>query len=228
MFDVKTLKEFYEYVSAPEGIRVTDFQNRLSLLFADQRTTIDIDDYRLGKKPWKKLRDEITPVARFLEFGNIEVDRVRFPLDNKTPDCWLIIDNGEYIGIEVTIERGREQFHLATELNKNGMGRGFIGIQDDASQTDFDRRMSNPHTMFTSDHALESTKEGILRCLSKKNAHRYENIYFLLIQAHLLVLPKERWSIIAGELSQVAKDLPFQEVHIIGDIDEEPWGFQIK
>jgi hypothetical protein len=57
MFDVKTLKEFYEYVSAPEGIRVTDFQNRLSLLFADQRTTIDIDDYRLGKKPWKKLRD---------------------------------------------------------------------------------------------------------------------------------------------------------------------------
>ena len=108
------------------------------------------------------------------------------------------------------------------------MGRGFIGIQDDASQADFNSRMSNPRIMFTSDQVLEATKAGILRCLSRKNDHKYANIFCLLIQAHLFTLPKERWGAITEELFQVAKDLPFQEIHIIGNSDEEPWGFQIK
>ncbi|MEW8333753.1 MAG: hypothetical protein AB2692_22675, partial [Candidatus Thiodiazotropha sp.] len=143
-------------------------------------------------------------------------------------DCWLLTDSDDEIGVEVTIERGREQYHLAKELNESGMGRGFIGIQDDAPKTDFDNRMSNPRAMFTSEQALEATKAGILRCLSRKDDQKYENVFYLLIQAHLTNLPKERWSAITEELSLVAQNLPFQEVHIIGNADENPWGFQIK
>lgn len=229
MFDIDKLKDFYADISVPEGMDITDFQNRQAALFAEDRSINDINDYRLGRAQWKKLRDEITPVSRFLKFNNrIEANRVRFPLDNNTPDCWLINDTGDNLGIEVTIERGREQYHLKSEMIEDGMGRGFIGIQDDAPQADFDLRMSNPRTMFTSEQALDATKAGILRCLSKKNADRYKEVFYLLIQANLSTLPKERWAAITKELSQKASNLPFQEVHIIGNADEEPWGFRIK
>lgn len=228
MFDVGTLQNFYDDLSAPSGMSVTDFQNRQATLFAKGRSTGDLNDYRLGKNLWKKLRDEIMPVSRFLKYEQIEVDRVRFPLDNYTPDCWLLIDNGDDLGIEVTIERGREQYHLTKEMNENGMGRGLIGIQDDAPQTEFDCRMSKPRIMYTSEQSLEATKAGILRCLSRKNDHKYDGVFYLLIQAHLSTLPKERWGAITEELSEEATNLPFQEVHIIGNANEEPWGFRIK
>ena len=121
-----------------------------------------------------------------------------------------------------------EQYHLSKEMNENGWGRGFVGVPDDAPQADFDRRMSNPRIMYTTEQALEATKDGILRCLLRKNDHRYEEVFYLLIQAHLSTLPKERWGAITDELSQEATNLPFQEVHIIGTSDEKPWGFQIK
>ncbi len=229
MFDVETLNKFYENLSSHNGMSVTDFQNRLETLFAEDRSKDDLNDYRLGKNPWKKLRDEITPVSRFLKFKHIELDRVRFPLDNSTPDCWLLNDNSDPLGIEVTIERGREEYHLKKEMIETGTGRGFIGIQDDAPQIDFNICMSNSRTMYTSEQALDVTKNGVLRCLSRKNdQNKYEGVFYLLIGAHLTTLPKERWDVIKEELSQEAISLPFQEVHIIGNADQEPWGFQIK
>jgi len=199
-------------------------------MFSEDRSTDDIDDYRLGRNQWKKLRDEITPVSNFLKFDkSIETNRVRFPLDNNTPDCWLLNDNGDNLGIEVTIERGREQYHLKSEMIKTGMGRGFIGIQDDAPQADFDLRMSEPRTMYATEEALKATKTGILRCLSRKSDHnKYKGVFYLLIQANLSTLRKKRWGAIKEELSQEATNLPFKEVHIIGDADSKPWGFRIK
>lgn len=229
MFDVKMLGEFYTDLSAPDGMGITEFQNGLETLFAEDRSNDDLNNYRLGKGPWKKLRDEITPVSRFLQFKDIKADRIRFPLDNNTPDCWLLNDNDDNFGIEVTIERGRERYHRKKEMIETGFGRGFIGIQDDAPQSDFDRHMSKNRIMYTTDQALEATKAGILCCLSKKNdSEKYEGIFYLLIQAHLTTLPKERWNAIKEELSQEAAGLPFCEVHIIGNADEKPWGFQIK
>jgi len=228
MFDVKALEIFYDEISVTNGVSVSAFQKRLVSLFAGQRTDADIKDYRLGKKPWKKLRDEIVPISSFLEFYNVEANRIRFPLDNKTPDCWLLNDKVPNLGIEVTIERGREQYHLATELNNTGVGRGFIGMQDDASKTDFDNRMSNARIMFTSEQALEAMKAGILRCLARKNDPKYKDVSCLLIQAHLISLPKEHWCAIKEELSEVAKSLHFQNIYVIGDTHEKPWGFQIK
>jgi hypothetical protein len=228
MFDVEALSILYSDLSALDGMNVADFQKRLKNLFAKDRSNADLNDYRLGKKPWKGLADEIVPVSHFLQFQNIGVDRIRFPRDNNTPDCWLLNDKGQKFGIEVTIARGRERFELTKEMNETGIGRGFIGLQDVASQADFDKRMSNPRNMFDSEQALQATKAGILFSLSKKNSERYENIYYLVIQAHLSILPNDRWSAIAEDLSQKAAFLPFQEIHVIGDVGENPWGFQIK
>ncbi len=227
MFDIEKLNEYYNNLSAQDGMSVVDFQDRQTTLFALDRNIDDLNDYRLGIKPWKKLRDEITPVSRFLKFYHIEADRIRFPLDNNTPDCWLLNDS-KGLGIEVTIESGREQYYLTKEMIETSIGRGFIGIHDDAPQVDFDNRMSRPRVMYTTDQALDATKRGILRCLSKKNDRKYKKIFYLLIMSRLNSLPKERYGSITEELSQEAKKLPFQEVHIIGNTDKEPWGFQIK
>lgn len=210
-------------------MEIASFQKMVATLFADDRTGHDIEHYRLGEKPWKKLRDEVSPVSKFLEFNDIGANRIRFPLDNHTPDCWLISSNGDNRGMEVTIERGREKHHLATELNREGMGRGFIGLQDDDQQSEFKHRMSRPRVMYSSEQALEATKQGIMRCLSKKNQpDKYRDIYYLLIQAHLNTLPHERWEAIKEELMSEAKAMPFQEIHVIGDLGNEAWGFQIK
>ena len=228
VFDVKSLDEFYKELSGPEGIYVTDFQSRLEALFNEDRSSSDTDDYRLGKNPWKKLSDEIVTVSRFLGYKNIEAGRIRFPLDDKIPDCWLFDDQGEVLGIEVTIERGTERYHLAKEINKDRMGRGFIGMQDDAPKADFEQRMSNPRTMYTTEQALKATKLGIIHCLKNKNDLKYEGMFCLLIQAHLTSLSKERWSAIKGELTQVAINLPFKEIHVIANVDTNPWGLRIK
>jgi len=82
--------------------------------------------------------------------------------------------------------------------------------------------------MHTPEQALNATKDGIIRCLLKKNDPRYQGIFYLLIQAHLSTLPKERWGAIMEELSQEAINLPFQEVYVIGNTDKEPWGVQVK
>jgi hypothetical protein len=228
MIDVEALKKFYYDLSTPDGMSVTDFHSRLSTLFAKDRSFNDKNEYRLGKKPWKKLSDEITPVSRFLNYRHISADRIRFPLDDNTPDCWLLNVCGEDRGIEVTIERGRERYHLAKEANENGVGRGFIGIQDDAAQSEFDNCMSKPRSMYSSEQAFDATKAGILRCLSKKIGHNFSKVFYLVIQAHLTSLSKERWSAIKEELSQKAASLPFKEVYVIGDTGSELQGFQIK
>jgi len=168
------------------------------------------------------------PVSHFLKFKDIEIGRIRFPLDNSAPDCWLLNDHSDDFGIEVTIERGREQYHLMKEMIQTGKGRGFIGIQDDAPQNEFDDRMSNLPTAYTSEKILEATKDGILCCLSKKNDPKYKGVSCLLIEVFLGGLPKERWDTIKQEISREAINLPFQEVHIIGDADTKLWGFQIK
>ncbi len=228
MFDIEALDQFYRELSNPAGILVADFQEKYVRLFAGSRSGDDVKDYRLGKKPWKKLKDEVTPIFNFLKYNQIRAHRVRFPLDNDTPDCWLFDVNGEDRGVEVTIERGRERYHLAKELNNTGEGRGFIGVQDDAAKEKFSDKMSSPRSMYTTERALDVVKAGILRCLSRKNDVKYSKVYYLVIQTDFSILPKQRWYAIENDLRINAINLPFQEIHAVGKVDGELFGFQIK
>ena len=227
-FNAEALSQFYAELCHPDGMEIDAFQQKLTSHFSDTRSETDIEDYRVGKFPWKKLRDEVGPVADFLEWRKIGQGRVRFPLDNDPPDCWLTLDDGSLVGIEVTLERGRERYLLAKELNDKKFGRGFIGVQDDASTEEFDNRLSKPRVMFSPGQALTATEKGILRCISRKNDMKYDKTFYLVIQANLISLPRERWDFIKPALVEAAKGVPFQEVHVIGDSHEKPWGFQIK
>jgi hypothetical protein len=230
MFDVETLNKFYADLSANDGISVTDFQNKLETLFAMSRSKDDVNDYRLGKNPWKKLSDEIMPVSRFLKFKDIEIGRrIRFLLDDSAPDCWLLNDHGDDFGIEVTIAGRREDYYLMEELNQTGRAPGFIGMPDNAPQNEFVDRMSNPRTAYTSQQILEAKENAILCRLSEKNKpKKYKGVSCLLIGVYFVGLPEESWDAIKQKLSREAINLPFQEAHIIVGADTKLCGFQIK
>ncbi|MBI1216784.1 MAG: hypothetical protein GC185_13330 [Alphaproteobacteria bacterium] len=87
IFNIEALEDFYRQVSDEKGIDVVEFQKKLNVLFQRPRTEDDIKAYRLGKGPWKKLRDEVSPVSRYLHFRGIDNGRVRFPLSDLPPDC---------------------------------------------------------------------------------------------------------------------------------------------
>ncbi len=63
MFDVEALNKFYDDLSTPDGMSITNFHIRQATLFAEDRSPHDLNDYRLGKNPWKKLRDETLIVS---------------------------------------------------------------------------------------------------------------------------------------------------------------------
>ncbi|MBK6742694.1 MAG: hypothetical protein IPG66_06805 [Hydrogenophilales bacterium] len=229
MFNTTRLQEFYDLISVESGIDTYEFFSQFDALFLAERSQQDLDDYRLGRKPWKKLRDEVSPVSRFLRYAEISSAQVRFPLNDKAPDCWLVTSDGGSYGIEVTIARGRERYHRTTEMIEKGLGRGFIGIQDDEPQESFTNRMSKPRLAYSSEQALKTTKLGILRCLSRKNDYaKYGDIFYLIIETDLNLLPHERWLPIIDELSNAAHNLPFCEIHVIGDSETTPKGFRIK
>ena len=227
-FDTSKLKAFYTQVSSEYGMTVSEFQTSLRDLFELPRTSDDLRNYRLHRKPWKRLSDEVMPVSRFLQYFGIKADRIRFPLNNEPPDCWLVKDGQDsHTGIEVTIAQGTERYRLAQELVETGMGRGFIGVPDDASKAVFDNVMSRRRVMYSPDSALSSTRDGIRRCLSRKNQSRFAGLS-LLIQAPLSNLPQQRWKHIRSDLRTTAATTPFKEVFVISNADGRPWGFRIK
>lgn len=228
-FDKSALENYYAELSSDSGLTVEQFLQNDQELFSRVRANKDVEDFRLGKGIWKKLRDEIVPVCAFLRSADqSKFTRLRFPLDSRVPDCWIQNNRGEWEGIEVTIERGRERFHLAQELNSKNIARGFIGLQDNDEQCSFDEKIRHPRIMYTTEQALEATKLGILRCLEKKDDAKYASTRYLLVQAHLSSLPQQRWRSIVDELRQRALSLPFQEIFVVPTTDNNSWNLQLK
>ena len=226
-FDEAALSGFYERLSSEDGMAVFEFRTGLADLFRRHRPASELDDYRLGRRTWKKLRDEVAPISQFLQCRRLKAGRVRFTLDSTAPDCWYWLDHpNDKTGIEVTTALGRSRYHSSKELIDKGVGRGFLGLQDDAPQEAFDNAMARGRVMISSDGALVATKEGILRCIRRKNNIRYKG-FILLIHAELGILPKPRWNTIVGDLKSAAATLPFAEVHVMSS-EFGPWSFQIK
>lgn len=176
---------------------------------------------------WKKLADEVSPISRFLDYRKIESGRIRFPLSNEPPDCFLWIPpNKEPLTIEVTIAQGKERYFLKKELVQTGEGRGFVGVGDDQDNQQFKDAVDKERQMYESSQALIAIRDGILRCLSHKKVQSPMDI--LIIEAPLNILPFEYWDMIKIELREAAANLSFREIHVIGNKDDGPRGFAIK
>lgn len=130
-------------------------------------------------------------------------------------------------GLEITVAQSREQHYLGRELNEKRMGRGHLGLPDNASAKAFSDRLARPRVMYSTESALKVIGNGIRSCLKKKADPKYAG-FDLLIEAPLRSVPNERWSQIENELRSATSKMPFREIHVIGNQDTEPFGFRIK
>jgi hypothetical protein len=206
---------------------ISEFELAVNNYFSGERSSAEIRDYRAKRGALKKLRDEVAPVLRHVKFVRARGE-IRFQFSSAVPDCWLRSNtSAEPHGLEVTIAQSREQHYLGEELNQRRMGRGFLGLSDDASSEAFEKRLASPRIMYATESALKAVGNGIKTCLKKKAKTKYSS-FNLLIEAPLRCLPKERWSRIYAELHFAAKEMPFHEIHVIENESTEPFGFQIK
>jgi hypothetical protein len=228
MFDVIALDAFYERVSAIEGIEIAQMEAELQELFKQPRSETDLNEFRLAKGRWKKLNDEIGPVRTFLTSGGYTEGRVRFPLDDKVPDCWLWINGAsEPIGVEVTLAQGTERYHLMKELVKSGEAPGFIGLPDSTHPAVFNYAITRGRVMYSSDQAIKSTKTGILTRFKDKDKITYTGM-ILIVQAPLGSISEDRWTPMFDELKGPAAELPFSEVYVVGNRDTGPQSVRLK
>jgi len=85
------LDEFYAVLKAGTTAAIFLQKHNEVLKFVNTRGLTE--DYRLGKGRVKKLRDEVSPVSRFIRTIAKPDDLIRFALDNRTPDC-VVSDEG--------------------------------------------------------------------------------------------------------------------------------------
>lgn len=210
-----------------EWMPLAEYEQAIIAYFKGERSKAELADFRAKRGAVKKLRDEVVPVLHHIKFINAKGD-IRFELNSSVPDCWLrenLIAKPQ--GLEVTCAQAREQQLLGQELNEKQVGRGFLGLPDDAPPAAFAERLARPRVMYSTESALTVIGNGIKRCLIKKNHPKYAG-HDLLIEAPLRSLPKERWSHIEDSLRSAASAMPFRQIHVIGNQDTEPFGFRIK
>lgn len=225
-FDLSALKELEARISAQEGINTDELAQLLSNAFSAERSSKDIDDYRLRTRPWKKLREEVSPVSAFLSFSDL-VGNVRFPLDSKFPDAWFWREEGPSMGIEVTQALGRTDYELSKELVRNGYSHGFLGLQDNATKAEFSYALQRGDKMYSSKQALTTVTEGIKRCLINKKSPKYNGMW-LLVLAPLNNLPRDQWKLVVPTLADAAVATSFDQIYVFCREGQQPWGFQIK
>lgn len=228
VFDSRALDAFYAEISSCAGISISELQDRLVSYSSLPMLPDDRRERTLSRRPWKKLRDEIAVLSDFFHFREIRDGRARFPLNDHPPDAvYWPVDASTSINIEVTIAQGRARYEMAKELISRGSGRGFVDLQDDAPQSEFDDEFSQSRRMHSTEQALDTVGEAIKICLSKKNRPEFKE-FVLIVRAGLSALPHERWSAIFDDLRDAAATTPFGEVWIVGDDDQRRKGFQIK
>ena len=213
-------------------LTIAEFKNEIALFW--KKEVVDrllLQPIRFKEGKCKKFMDEIMPIFRFIQHQGMKNGYVRFPLDNKIPDCLLwYSDSPEPRPVEVTIAKGKARHLLMRELVENGSGRGFVDIQDNADPRDVRAAIRRERACYTTEEALDSTRRALLLGLVKKNDIKYCGMD-LLIQAPLNVatLPSKRWDdLITDAVKDTAGRMPFRRIDVIGDDTENLIGFRIK
>ncbi len=178
--DLEKLRAFEEELKSADGVTVERLQRWLAEFYSGERSQSDLDDYRVGKRPWKKLREEISPVRKFLVSQSFS-GRVRFPLDSDFPDCWYTDGNGEWQGIEVTISLGRADFESKRQLVEEGSSGGAIEfIPNRSPQSAFDEARARARAMFSPEEWVNANYDGIRQSLLNKLDSKYSGMWLLI------------------------------------------------
>lgn len=215
-FDTAALKALEAALSSAEGMDIGAFLATLDEHFARPRSKADIQAFREGKKPWKKLADEVMPVAAYLRQTNT-TGRIRFPLNDQPPDAWLLkTKSNAEIGIELTRVLARPKRELAKALPERGVGPGFLCLPDDAT-TDTYRRAVERGRVTNSRKGIEAAIEAsIAERLADKSGSKFKGQTLVLVTP-LGSAPDHDWEPLKARLQALAAKTAFDRIFLIDE-----------
>ncbi|MEL7688734.1 hypothetical protein AAG596_14335 [Citromicrobium bathyomarinum] len=220
-FTEETLDQLYAEVSDPEGITLARLEALIDAFGTRDRAPMDTQSYREGRKPWKKLRDEIVPVQHFLASTYPADVRVRFPLDDQPPDAWLKVGDAPPVGIEVTGALARASIEVGRSLAGGGAVPGFIGLQDDASSAAFAQARARQRVTNSRKNVERTIDTAIGSRLVAKDHEKYTG-HILLVTAPTGSSPYRKPEAIKQALGEKAKQLPFAEIYVLDTSRRKP------
>ena len=214
LFDEESLSILYNRISAAAGVTIAELKTLISEMDAGSISQADLNAYRQGRPPWKKMHDEVVPVMHFL-LGRYPGDaRVRFPLNDQPPDAWLTIDHQTSVGIEVTGALSRSRVEVSKNMAAKGIVPGFIGLQDNASIAEFEAAKQRGRVVHSAVAVNDALEAGIRRQLKAKNQTKYKG-YILLVTANLHSSPGRTEADWNARLVDQAAGLPFSQVFLV-------------
>jgi hypothetical protein len=215
-FTRASLQKVYDRIAADGGVSIAELRALLHDFSSRPIADADVQAYREGRKPWKKLHDEVVPVEHFVSARHPDSARVRFPLNDQSPDAWLMVDGEPVVGIEVTAALGRSSVEIARGLAGRTMAPGFIGLQDDAKQSEFDSVRSKGRITNSRAAVDTSIDRAITSRLEGKDKQKFAG-QTLLITAPIGSSPNRGIEDLRTKLGSKASRLPFAQVFVMDD-----------
>ncbi|WP_151611564.1 hypothetical protein [Sinorhizobium alkalisoli] len=218
--DSDALDDFY--AALKEGLAVDDFLRRRKQIFQFVKSIGLIDDYVLGRRRMAKLRDEVTPAARFVRGHARPDDEIQFALDGTYPDCVVRNRHGCKREIEVTVARAQERLALMERAIKGGEVRGIINVQDHEELVVFRRpaeHAGDPDKVGAySTEQLFSLIVDAVETRAKRKARHKGDTLLIEILPDMYALTDDRVRDLEALLlqSEEVKRLSFSDVYVLG------------
>jgi hypothetical protein len=215
-FDAAALKTLEAALSSPDGMDIREFLATFDEHFERPRAKADVQAYREGRKPWKKLADEVAPVAAYLRQAKI-TGRIRFPLNDQPPDAWLL-DTGANAenGIEVTRVLARPKVELAQRLRDEPVAPGFLGLADDAPAEVY-QLAKKRNRITNSRKGIEGAIEAsITERLARKSDPKFKGQTLVLVTP-LGSAPENDWEPLKARLHTQAAETAFDRIFLVED-----------
>lgn len=214
VFTQASLQRIYDRISADKGVTIAELRALVNDFSSRPIAHADVQAYREGRNPWKKLHDEVVPVLHFISAGKPDSARVKFPLDDQPPDAWLMVDGEPVMGIEVTAALGRSSVEIARGLAGQTIAPGFIGLQDDGKQAEFDSVRSRGRITNSRAGVDKSIDRAITIRLEGKDNEKFAG-QTLLVTAPIGSSPNRGIEDLLAKLGPKASTLPFSHVFVI-------------
>ncbi|GLR59290.1 hypothetical protein [Rhizobium indigoferae] len=213
-FGTVELADLYDEVSHPDGISPQRLREITAPLVERTISGDNLDGFRRGARPWKRLKEEILPVRDLISAQYSDAVSVRFPLDSSFPDAWLRFENGRQLGVEVTGALVRSDVEVGKELMSGVPVAALIGLPDEAPQRDFTMARQKGRMWHSAIHVDSVLINGVKKALADKDDEKYAG-FALLVVAPLRRRPRRsdvEWREI---LLQSAEMLPFAEIYLM-------------
>lgn len=213
-YDVTALANLYSLLKADHGVTAFELRALVGEMSAGQMSVADVNAYRQGRRPWKRLHDEVVPVMHFITKEYPPEVRVRFPLNDGVGDAFVWIEGQPPVGIEVTGALARSEVEVAKNLAEKGVVSGLLGLQDDAPQSLFDEAKQRVRLLHSSAAVAATAETGIRRQLRAKDRQQYEG-FILLVRCSLSSSPGMSEGAWRDCLGSEADALPFSQVYLV-------------